>query len=238
MEFQVKDKYKAIKILEKVLSAKATFSGPPAFAYQIGEYCIDRSGNVTGPTEGLDEIRLLLIGNVTETAKKESSEISIPDQAMRADTLRNLINMLHSKQFLINKALGREAFMIPEVLVRDVSDKGLEAKQIIEAVKRHKPKGIMAKKDNLVITGFPGGDCFKQLSDAILESASKQKHVLPDLTIEENEKYYMRAWLVRIGLKGNNGKAVRKVMLRNLNGHTAFRTPDEAEKWKQKYRSK
>ncbi len=236
MGFQVKDKYKAIKILEKVLSAKATFSGPPAFAYQIGEYCIDRSGNVTGPAEGLDEIRLLLIDNVEEPEMQEPIEVTVPEQSLNADTLRNLINMLYSKQYLINKALGREAFMVPEVLVRDVADKGADVKQIIEAVKKHKPKGIIAKDDSLMVTGFPSGKCFKQLSDAILVSASKKKHILPAPTIVENEKYYMRAWLVRIGLTGDKGKNVRKVMLRNLKGHTAFRLQKDAEKWKKKYR--
>ena len=236
MEFQVRDKYKAITILETVLSAKATFSGPPAFAYQVGEYCIDRNGNVSGPSDGLAEIELLLIDNVSEPETQEPIEVAVPEQSLSADTLRNLINMLHSKQYLINKALGREAFMIPKGLVRDVSDKSLEVRQIVEVVQKHKPKGIRVKDENLVITGFPGGKCFKQLSNAILESSSKQRHILPEPTIEENEKYYMRAWLVRIGLTGDKGKAVRKVMLRNLKGHSAFRTPEEAEKWKEKYR--
>ena len=51
---------------------------------------------------------------------------------------------------------------------------------------------------------------------------------------EENEKYYMRVWLVRIGLGGKDGKETRKVFLSRLKGHTAFRTEEDKEKWKER----
>lgn len=54
----------------------------------------------------------------------------------------------------------------------------------------------------------------------------------PKQTIEENEKYYMRAWLVSIGFGGSEGKEIRAFFLKGLKGHTAFRTSEDAEKWK------
>ena len=42
----------------------------------------------------------------------------------------------------------------------------------------------------------------------------------------------MRAWLVSIGFGGSEGKEIRAFFLKGLKGHTAFRTSEDAEKWK------
>ena len=49
--------------------------------------------------------------------------------------------------------------------------------------------------------------------------------------VEENEKYYLRIWLVQLGLAGTANKESRKALLVGLKGHTAFRTKEEAEKF-------
>lgn len=58
------------------------------------------------------------------------------------------------------------------------------------------------------------------------------KRVNPKLVMEENEKYYLRSWLLRIGFSGKEAKEKRSVLLQGLKGHTAFRTPQDEEKWK------
>ena len=67
----------------------------------------------------------------------------------------------------------------------------------------------------------------------MIKYAAKKRYILPDETMEENEKYYMRVWLVRLGLEGAEGKRVRKVMLKNLKGHTSFRTKADRERWRE-----
>ena len=71
-----------------------------------------------------------------------------------------------------------------------------------------------------------------ELAAAMVKKASEQKRVNPKATVEQNEKYYMRAWLVNLGFSGKEGKEVRNFFLKHLKGHTAFRTPADAEKWK------
>ena len=73
-----------------------------------------------------------------------------------------------------------------------------------------------------------------ELAACMAKTAKEAKRVSPKATIEENEKYYMRVWLVRIGLGGKNGKDTRKVFLSRLKGHTAFRTEEDKEKWKER----
>ena len=69
----------------------------------------------------------------------------------------------------------------------------------------------------------------------MVKAAKEQKKINPKETIEENEKYYMRSWLVRLGFDGKEGKEVRDILLSKLKGHTAFRTEADREKWKEKY---
>ena len=45
----------------------------------------------------------------------------------------------------------------------------------------------------------------------------------------ENEKYAFRCFLLRLGFIGDEYKAVRKVLLKNLTGSSAFRTPAEQQ---------
>ena len=42
---------------------------------------------------------------------------------------------------------------------------------------------------------------------------------------EENPKYALRTWLVRLGMNGEEYKASRKVLLVGLEGSCAFRKP-------------
>lgn len=41
----------------------------------------------------------------------------------------------------------------------------------------------------------------------------------------DNEKYAFRCFLLRLGFIGNEYKAERKILLRNLSGSSAFKTP-------------
>ena len=72
------------------------------------------------------------------------------------------------------------------------------------------------------------------MAACMVKTAKEAKRVSPKATIDENEKYYMRVWLVRIGLGGKDGKDTRKVFLSRLKGHTAFRTEEDKEKWKER----
>ena len=56
-----------------------------------------------------------------------------------------------------------------------------------------------------------------------------------ELQTSENEKYYMRAWLLRLGYGGADLKAERRLLLRNLKGRSAFPNDDAAEKHREKY---
>ena len=78
---------------------------------------------------------------------------------------------------------------------------------------------------------------FTHLAAAMAQQAREQKRIKPDETIEENEKYYMRIWLLRLGFGGKEGKEVRNLLLKNLKGHSAFRTEANKQRWQEARRN-
>jgi hypothetical protein len=77
-----------------------------------------------------------------------------------------------------------------------------------------------------------------KLAAAMNRMAQTQKRVQAKDTDDSNEKYSLRVWLVRLGLNGPEYKAERKILMANLSGHAAFRTPADEEKWKARQNAK
>ena len=94
--------------------------------------------------------------------------------------------------------------------------------------------GVAFTGENILFNGFPmeteRTKAFIELAALMSSAAINHKRVSPKETIEDNEKYYMRVWLVRLGLGGQGGKETRKILLKKLKGHTAFRTEIRKEK--------
>ena len=214
------DKKKGIKTIERILGKRAVYMGPPTFKYIIGDYVVDRDGNIEGKGIELLEKRLAEEGIAADGIPK--AEVNAVAGTPRE--IRNLINMIHSKQYLLDRVIGYKAFEIPDNLIGQE-----EPHSLIGA------KGIELRDGKVYITGFPDTDIYRTLAEAMIQAAASARWISPDETIEENEKFYMRAWLVRIGLGGKDSKDVRAALLKNLKGSVAFRTKESEERWKEKY---
>ena len=68
-----------------------------------------------------------------------------------------------------------------------------------------------------------------------LKAAKEATRVFPERQEPENEKYFARAWLLRIGYGGADSKAERNLLLKHLKGHSAFPTDEAADRHKMKY---
>ena len=237
-----------VKTLSEHFGERAVYLGPPSFAYQIGSITVDRESKVIFEDDSMeDEVRRVLFQNdvavteeTQETLQEENgseAEIKIPIGEMTPQGIINLINMMHSKQYLINRAVGRECILVTDILTDALAEKTFEdAASAADFITEHGGcKGVTFKDGNITFTGFPQTENMMEycrLASAMVKRASEQKRVNPKQTIEENEKYYMRAWLVSLGFSGSEGKETRAFFLKGLKGHTAFRTSEDAEKWK------
>lgn len=75
---------------------------------------------------------------------------------------------------------------------------------------------------------------YLQLCLAISHQALIQKSARRAKTISDNEKYTFRTWLIRLGLNGDEFKTARQHLLKNLDGNIAWRDPAQAEKQRER----
>lgn len=73
---------------------------------------------------------------------------------------------------------------------------------------------------------------------ALCGMAKEAKRVLAKEIEVESEKYAFRCFLLRLGFIGADSKTERKILLRNLSGHSAFRNKAEEEKFKANRKAK
>lgn len=233
-----------VKALEELIGQKSKYLGPPSFAYQIGEYIVNRDGIIETELEADGErIHKELVQRGLAEEAKDHADLAIPINGHTADSIKNLIFMSHSKQYLLEKAVGQQVFRISKDLIEELQK--LETEDIAEVIMRCDKEncyGLEFDEHKIHFTGFPYETehlrAFMELVCMMASASQNKKRVTPKETIEENEKYYMRVWLMRIGLGGKGGKDTRTALMQNLKGHSAFRTEEEIEKAKERNKAK
>lgn len=240
------DRKEMVKALGEHFGVKPIYLGVPSCNYQIetatGTYIIDRAGKITD-VEGKEiEFEALLNGTVAEEASKpegetESNEItgleiSVPMDGHTGQTLRNLVNMIYSKQTLIKKALEIEDDLVSEELIKAVNETKVgtleEFKLVIE---QWVSRAIGFDFDNNRITfklyqekvDSEKINAYTQLVGLLNQQAKTLRYASAKVKDTDNEKFTFRVWLIRLGMVGDEYKETRKILLQNLTGNSAFR---------------
>jgi len=240
------DKKEIIKLLEQHFGVKAKYMGTPSFAYQIQEgekiYTVTREGNIED-AEGR-QVTMESIINEEEIITDDEQgfdavEITLSLTGHTGISLRNLVNMVYSKQTLIQKALNLQEKLIEEDLVRELSDAKLETQEdfltLLIQMGSEKYPGLSFDLQNELITfkfGQITTDKIKACTDLVAlinENAKTLKHASSRQGETDNDKYTFRTWLLRLGMIGDEYKATRKTLLANLEGNGAFRKPGVPE---------
>ena len=167
-------------------------------------------------------------------------------------TLRNLVNIIASKEDILYKALRIDPARLR--WCQKTNEK------LIEAINRRKPQTMEALKDiwyagstrgrdehyndtryhglNLHSTFTKGTVEFRlfnstthageikayiQFCLAVSHQALTQKKASARKTVTDNEKYAFRCWMLRLGLSGDEFKTCRLHFLKHLEGNSAWR---------------
>lgn len=171
-------------------------------------------------------------------------ELAFPVSQHNGVTLRNLVNLLYSRGKLIGKATGGH-FHVEEGLVEKLKDDSctFAIMNFINAVSDYETEhgaaleGLKITTEKVTFTGFPTAPdhehltAFAQLAVLMNQQAISQKRIQAKDVNDENEKYALRTWLLRLGMNGPDFKETRKILMENLSGHAAFRTDEEAQKF-------
>lgn len=168
-------------------------------------------------------------------------------------TLRNMVNIIASKEDILYKALQIDPARL--YYCKKVNEK------LIETINKKKPKTMEQLKDlwyaedphsnrnkhynstryhglNLHATFTKGTVEFRlfnstthageikayiQFCLAVSHQALAQKSASPRRTVTDNEKYAFRCWMLRLGLIGDEFKTCRLHFLKHLEGNSAWR---------------
>ena len=190
----------------------------------------------------------------------DSCGIHIHVDASRHDpkTLRNIVNIMASKEDLLYKALNvqidRECYCQKADLrfLEDVNLKHPKSMAEFEtlwyngdsrrnvhydysryhALNLHSVFSKGTVEFRMFNSTLHAGEVksYIQLCLAISHQALVQQRAMRARTHSENEKYTFRTWLLRLGLIGDEFKTARQHLLKNLEGNIAWKDPAQAER--------
>lgn len=190
----------------------------------------------------------------TESAIDEDTvgfDFTLPITGHTGVSLRNLVYLIYSRAPMLNKATGAN-FRVDKTLVDFLRDDTCTytvdafRKKLADYEAEHGSgmEGLVICEDTVTFRGFAGDadqdhmTAYGHLATMMNKMAITQKRIQAKSVNTENEKYGFRIWLLRLGMNGDEFKRTRKLLMENLEGHTAFRTPEEAERAKIKAQQK
>ena len=241
--------------LAEIIGAEVHYTRAPRFAYEIGNYTIERDLSVTvDDGAGLQPLQTLVDEGLIESFEEpaaEPEEISLTVEVPMANhtgcSVRNLINLLYTRASLINKALGTN-FQIDEGLTKALADEAsiVTKESLLAAIATYEDEhgkaidGLTLTPERIIFRGLPETNdtdtmrTFTILCGMMNKQALEQKRIQAKTVNAENEKYAFRIWLTRLGMNGPEYKEARRILLANLTGHCAFRTDADREHWQQR----
>ena len=221
------ERKRLVKTIAEWLGEDVHYCGAPTFAYEIGRFTVEKSGSLTFSDMLDSEVVERLLEHIydegfdidqshTEEDDTDSTEnvigdlsgisIQLPASEFTESTLANLQAIIDAKGNLIKKALKAEALPINRL------------------------------GDRIDFPWFrPYADpqevqAYMHFVTALCEMARTQKRITAKEKEVDNEKYAFRCFLLRLGFIGEEFKAERKILLRNLTGSSAFKSVAKEEK--------
>lgn len=216
-----------VTAIGEILGTKPKYKGMPTAAYDFGGLTVDRTGalefeenifpkDIKDLLQGLEDRGFTAENSEDLEQDKEVSEepekmpqsesvgltVSVPLECVKVG---NLTNLLDAKGDLIKKALGTEELPI-EITEDAITFPWFETLSDADTAKTY--------------TRFISKLC---------EMSKKQKRINNTENKVKNEKYAFRCFLLRLGFIGDEYKADRKILLKNLSGSSAFKNGAKKE---------
>ncbi len=205
------ERKRLVKTVSDWLGVSAKYCGAPTFNYEVDYFTIERNGNLSFDDRADSEVIERLLQHIydegfdIDQSHTEDEDapcgicVSMPKSLFTDSSLENLKALIASKGSLIKKALG-------------VSELPLE----ITDTKVSFPWFPSAPSPEEI-------NAYNTFISKLCEMARNQSRVNSSEKPIENEKYAFRCFLLRLGFIGDEYKAARKILLKNLSGSSAFK---------------
>lgn len=208
IKFELKPKQRP-KLAEEIATALHTlpcYQKAPSLAYKIGDCTLEKDGTLRIPDSvDKDTVSSLLehLKGKGFTGEAEQAEdrltISIPKELFTPGALENLAKLVENKSGLMARA-----FQAGDV-------------------------NLTVTEDTVSFPWFPftanpdETAAYTEFVEKLCGMARCVKRVSGKPTETDNDKYAFRCFLLRLGFIGDEYKAARKILLKNLTGNSAFR---------------
>ncbi|WP_195962542.1 amidoligase family protein [Clostridium tyrobutyricum] len=210
--------------------------------------------------ETLQELirKLRHIGAVSESRLKCGIHIHIGAEKHTPATLKNLVNLMASKEDLIYKSLEidpervRYCKKINEDLIETINIKKPKTLEKLADI-WYSGYGVESRERHYHTSRYHGLNLHSTFTRGTIEfrlfngtmhagkirsyivfclavshQALVQKRAMAKRTHTDNEKYTFRCWLLRLGLIGDEFKNCRRHLMKSLDGNSAWRNPKAA----------
>lgn len=202
------ERKRLVQTISMWMGDSAEYCGAPTFRYKVGGITVDKDGTTTFPEELTAETTERLLEHLYDegfdldmrSAEPTGVCISMPRSLFTEAHIANLHGIVEAKGNLIKKALG-----------------AVELPIILEDTKVCFP-WFSACTNPEELTAY------EQFICRICDMARNQKRINAREKEVDNEKYAFRCFLLRLGFIGDEHKATRKILLRNLSGSSAFKS--------------
>lgn len=220
------------QIISKVTGSPVKYAGPPSFAYETGAYHIDRNAKITSPVDHTLQQVMSTLKEKGVTTQGDGA-ISIAMENHSGASLRNLVNLISSKESLLQKSLDRTKGIIPTDTVTHLNSVRLETvRDYIEAMAGTDSGDIQFDFESETINlcffnatlEYEEMKAHLELSKALIEQAKKLRYTSYLQKEVDNEKYAFRCFLLRLGFIGDDLKTERKWLLSKLTGDGSFKS--------------
>lgn len=212
------ERKRLVSTIAEWLDWPAQYKGAPSFAYEIDYITVDKNGSLHFDDSADSEVIEMLLEHLydenfdidmsaeddsTDTEESPGICISMPKILFTETSLDNLKALLAAKGHLIKKAFGVNALPL------EIGDDKVSFPWFAS---------VPSSDELFAYETFIGKLC---------DLAINQKRVNAKEKETDNDKYAFRCFLLRLGFIGDDYKPQRKILLRNLEGSSAFKTVKE-----------
>ena len=265
------ERKRMVKALGELTFSDPVYAGAPTFAYQVGDYTVDKNGVISYPETVAQEAVMLLVERLGEhgfTPEQDAEDAPAPVAAETPDVAPEPGEDAEPAEAETEATQGAETpDMAAEPAEEDAPDDvaaesaGTEydpeddAHLTITIPKAKLPddalsrlRQIVANKEELfkramsadalpievteeevsfpwfTLTGVEGeAAAYAQFITALCQMAREQTRILDKPYDGDNDRFAMRIFMVRLGMKGTQFALARKLMMKNLSGNSGWR---------------
>ena len=210
------ERKRLVKTIAEWLGEDVHYCGAPTFAYEIGRFTVKKDGSLSFSDLIDSEVVERLLEHIYDEGfdidqshieeAVTGVSIQMPLSEFTETALANLEAIVEAKGSLIKKALGTDDLTINRINGR------LDFPWFPNYTSPEEVKAYM------------------HFISALCEMAKTQKRITAKEKAVDNEKYAFRCFLLRLGFIGDEYKAERKILFRNLTGSSAFKSGAKEEK--------